>query len=169
VVVGVLVCAALGYGAVSSAFQSGSSTHQAKARALATPNRPPSNDPVLVGAGDISSCDQDNDAATAKLVSGVITSATGQAGVVTVGDNAYETGTEEEFQHCYGPTWGQFKDKTRPAPGNHEYKSGNADGYFNYFGAAAGDRDKGYYSYDLGTWHIVVLNTNDHCKETACD
>src|SRR3989442_5681443 len=61
------------------------------------------------------------------------------------------------------------RNRTRPAPGNHEYKSGDADGYLNYFGAAAGDPAQGYYSYDLGTWHIVVLNTNDHCKEIACD
>src|SRR3989442_11319910 len=51
------------------------------------------------------------------------------------------------------------RNRTRPAPGNHEYKSGNADGYFNYFGAAAGDPSQGYYSYDLGTWHIVALNS----------
>jgi len=99
----------------------------------------------------------------------VVTGATGQVVVFTAGDNAYESGTDSEFQHCYNPTWGRFKDRTRPAPGNHEYKPGNADGYFNYFGAAAGDPAQGYYSYDLGTWHIVVLNTNDHCKEIACD
>ena len=159
----------IAYWTYNTAIEGGSSSHQAKARTLPTPNRPPSNHPVLVGAGDISSCAQDNDAATAKLVNGVITSATGQVGVFTVGDNAYESGTDEEFEHCYGPTWGQFKDRTRPAPGNHEYKSGNAGGYFNYFGAAAGDPAQGYYSYDLGTWHIVVLNTNDHCRQVACD
>src|SRR5207249_3815567 len=81
----------------------------------------------------------------------------------------YESGTDGEFEQCYDPTWGRFKDRTRPAPGNHEYKSGNADGYFKYFGAAAGDPARGYYSYDLGTWHIVVLNTNDHCQQVACD
>jgi len=169
-IVGVVAIAGLGYWTYTTAIEGGSSSHQAKARTLPTPDRPPSNDPVLVGAGDISSCNQDNDAATAKLVNQVIGSALGQVGVFTVGDNAYETGTDDEFHHCYGPTWGQFNDRTRPAPGNHEYKSGNADGYFNYFGAnAAGDPSQGYYSYDVGSWHIIVLNTSDHCRQVACD
>ena len=64
---------------------------------------------------------------------------------------------------------GRHKDRTRPALGNHEYKTGNANGYFQYFGASAGDPSKGYYSYDLGGWHIVVLNTNDHCNALSCD
>ena len=65
-----------------------------------------------------------------------------------------------EFANCYDPTWGRHKSRTRPAPGNHEYLTSGATGYFGYFGAAAGDPQKGYYSYDLGSWHIVVLNSN---------
>src|SRR5437899_718076 len=169
-VVGVIACAGLVYWVFSSVISGGDSNHQIRNRLAGTPLKTAvSNDPVLVGAGDISSCAQDNDASTAKLLDGVVTGATGQVVVFTAGDNAYESGTDSEFQHCYNPTWGRFKDRTRPAPGNHEYKPGNADGYFNYFGAAAGDPAQGYYSYDLGTWHIVVLNTNDHCKEIACD
>jgi hypothetical protein len=60
---------------------------------------------------------------------------------------------------CFASTWGRFKDRTRPAIGNHEYEEKYLDSYFAYFGKAAGERGKGYYSYDLGTWHIIVLNT----------
>ena len=67
----------------------------------------------------------------------------------------------------HNPYWGQFKARTRPSPGNHEYETAGASGYFDYFGAAAGDPDKGYYSYDLGSWHLVALNSN--CEEIRCD
>ena len=77
-----------------------------------------------------------------------------------MGDNAYESGTLTEYQTCYDPSWGSVKAVTRPALGNHDYKTTDAAGYFAYFGAAAGDPTKGYYSYDLGAWHIVVLNSD---------
>ena len=118
------------------------------------PSPPPSGDPVLVGAGDIASCSSAGDEATANLLDGI-------AGTVyTLGDNAYESGTATEFANCYDPTWGRQKARTRPAPGNHDYNTAGAGGYYGYFGAAAGDPSKGYYSYDLGAWHIVVLNSN---------
>jgi hypothetical protein len=85
--------------------------------------------------------------------------------VYTLGDNVYETGTAAEFTNCYNPSWGRFKDRTHPTVGNHEYGTSNATGYYGYFGAAAGDPTKGYYSYDLGQWHIVVLNSN--CSEVG--
>ncbi|HZQ68768.1 MAG TPA: metallophosphoesterase [Terriglobales bacterium] len=118
-------------------------------------NAPPaSSDPVLVGAGDIASCDDLRGAqATAKLIESI------PGTVFAAGDLAYPQGTDEQFANCYGPTWGRFKDRTRPAPGNHEYRSNGASGYNHYFGAAAGDPARGYYSYDLGAWHIVVLNS----------
>jgi hypothetical protein len=116
--------------------------------------------PVLVGAGDIASCDDLAGAqATAKLLDSI------PGTVFTAGDLAYPDGSDEEFANCYGPTWGRFKDRTRPAPGNHEYHSDGASGYARYFGAAAGDPQKGYYSYDLGDWHIVVLNSQ--CAEVG--
>src|SRR2546426_3951255 len=128
---------------------------------------PGPNDPVLVGAGDIASCASDGDEKTALLLDQIV--ATGIETVVfTAGDNAYESGTIQEFEQCYGPSWGRHKDRTRPAPGNHEYHDGKADGYFQYYGAIAGDPAQGYYSYDLGGWHIIVLNTNDHCQRVAC-
>jgi PKD repeat protein len=115
------------------------------------------DDVTFVGAGDIASCSSTGDEATAALIDGI-------AGTVyTTGDNAYETGTASEFANCYEPSWGRFKARTRPSVGNHEYGTPNASGYFGYFGSAAGDPTKGYYSYDLGQWHIVVLNSN--CSE----
>jgi len=92
--------------------------------------------------------------ATAKLIDAI------PGTVFAAGDLAYENGTYEEFQKCYGPTWGRFKARTRPTPGNHEYKGSAATGYFRYWDGQAGDPRKGYYSFDLGAWHIVVLNTN---------
>lgn len=83
--------------------------------------------------------------------------------VFAAGDLAYENGSAVEFRDCYGGTWGPFKSRTRPALGNHEYNTPGAAPYFAYWGPAAGPAGKGYYSYELGAWHIVVLNTN--CKE----
>jgi len=115
---------------------------------------PQASDPVLVGAGDIADCsDLSGAEATAKLLDAI------PGAVFTVGDNAYESGTAKQFRDCYGPTWGRHKARTRPAPGNHEFHSGGATPYFDYFGANAGDPARGYYSYDLGAWHIVVLNS----------
>jgi acid phosphatase type 7 len=126
-------------------------------------------DPILVGAGDIASCAQDNDEKTAQLLDATASEAVGEVVVFTAGDNAYETGTPEEFQQCYEPTWGRHKDRTRPAPGNHEYETPSGAGYFRYFGPSAGDPTLGYYSFDLGVWHIIVLNTSDHCFSLSCD
>ena len=113
-----------------------------------------SENPVLIGAGDIASCSSTGDEVTAKLIDDFPTGT-----VFTTGDNAYESGTNREFDNCYGPSWGRHKARTYPSPGNHEYYTANASGYFSYFGAAAGDPSKGYYSYDIGEWHIVVLNS----------
>src|SRR3954466_15743617 len=109
---------------------------------------------VLVGAGDIATCTGTGDSRTADLVARI------PGTVFTLGDNAYDRGSPAEFSRCYGPTWGRFKGRTRPAIGNHEYGTVGAAGYFGYFGAAAGPRPKGYYSYDAGSWHVVVLNNN---------
>jgi hypothetical protein len=128
----------------------------------ATPS--PADDPILVGAGDISSCSigKVGDEATAKLLDMI------PGTVFTAGDNAYPDGTIDQFNNCYGPTWGRHKARTLPAAGNHDYHVPKASGYFTYFGAAAGDPTKGYYSYDLGAWHIIVINSNcaffDGCK-----
>ena len=118
--------------------------------------------PVLVAAGDIASCASSGDEATADLL------ATIDGTVITLGDNAYEQGLAENYRECYYPTWGTFKDRTLPIPGNHEYETEGAQGYFDYFGDAAGDPSKGYYSYDLAGWHIVALNSNECLQISGC-
>ncbi len=112
------------------------------------------DDPVLVGAGDIATCEFDDDEATALLLDGI------PGTVITLGDNVYDSGRAAEFRNCYGPTWGRHRARTRPSAGNHEYRTAAAAPYFDYFGSAAGPPGQGWYSYDLGTWHIVVLNSN---------
>lgn len=107
---------------------------------------------VVAGAGDIcgSACDDTRD---------VLTTINPTA-VITLGDNAYSDGTDEEFRTKYNPTWGQFKSITFPSAGNHDYETPGAAGYFNYFGSRAGERGKGYYSFDVGDWHFIALNSN---------
>ena len=118
-------------------------------------------DPSILAAGDIASCSSSGDEATASLLD-----ANPGATVLTLGDNVYDDGTPEEFAKCYDPSWGRAKNRTKPSPGNHEYGTSGASGYFGYFGRAAGDPSKGYYSFDLGNWHIVSLNSN--CDEIDC-
>jgi hypothetical protein len=109
---------------------------------------------VLIGAGDIASCKNNNDEATARLLDR-------QDGVVfTTGDNVYEDGTAQEFRDCYGPTWGRHLGRTRPSPGNHEYHTPGAAPYYTYFGSNAGPAGLGYYSYDVAGWHILSLNSS---------
>lgn len=120
---------------------------------------PAAGDPILLAAGDIARCGEPGASATAALLERL------PGTVATLGDNAYRAGSKREFAACYDPTWGAAKGRTRPSPGNHEYGTRGAQGYFGYFGAAAGDRDTGYYSYDLGEWHVVALNSN--CAEAG--
>ena len=114
--------------------------------------------PVLVGAGDIADCNTIRDDATANQLDSI------PGTVFADGDNAYPNGTATNFTDCYDPTWGRHKARTRPVVGNHEYdSSGTAASYFTYFGAATADplgNGFGYYSYDLGAWHVVVLNSD---------
>jgi acid phosphatase type 7 len=118
--------------------------------------------PVVVAAGDIADCATEDDEATANLVDGI------EGTVLTLGDNAYSHGSSENFAECYEPSWGRFKARTLPSPGNHDYETSGASGYFDYFGTAAGEPDKGYYSYDLGSWHLVALNSNCGEEEIRC-
>lgn len=113
----------------------------------------------IVAAGDIADCGSNGtwfpDAAnTAVLVE------PGDVAVLTLGDNTYPIGAPEEFEGCFNTVWGQFRDRIRPSPGNHDYMTTDADGYFDYFGTAAGPDRRGYYSYDVGLWHVVSLNSN---------
>ena len=110
-------------------------------------------DVVLVGAGDIADCSSTSAEATARLLDEI------PGTVFTLGDNAYPNGSPSDYHNCYDPAWGRHKWRTHPTPGNHDYNTTNAAGYFEYFGSAAGDPTRGYYSYDLGAWHVVVLNS----------
>ncbi|MDQ4080470.1 MAG: PKD domain-containing protein, partial [Gemmatimonadota bacterium] len=110
---------------------------------------------VLVGAGNIARCEYTNDDRTAALLDEMPTAA-----VFTTGDNIYGGGSLSDYQTCYGPNWGRHISRTRPAPGETDYATAGAAGYFAYFGAAAGAAGEGYYSYDMGSWHVVVLNSN---------
>jgi hypothetical protein len=109
---------------------------------------------TFTGAGDIATCSGDHDEATAELLDGI------DGTVFDLGDSAYNNGTAEEFGACYDPTWGRFRDRTWPVPGNHDYYTPGAAGYFGYFGERAGNPAEGWYSFDLGGWHIIALNSN---------
>jgi 3',5'-cyclic AMP phosphodiesterase CpdA len=125
--------------------------------APATPTARPSGPAMVVAAGDIASCTEAGDEATARLVEEL------PGTVLTLGDTVYDHGSPREFEQCYQPTWGRFRDRTRPAPGNHDYETEGAAGYFAYFGSRAGRPGEGWHSFDLGQWHVVALNSN--CEE----
>ena len=114
----------------------------------------PASTEVLLSAGNIASCGGDGDQLTAQILDTI------PGTVLTAGDNAFPNGTLTDYQNCYGPSWGRHKDRTFATLGNNEYDSGTADGSFDYFGDRAGPRGKGYYSFDRGDWHIIVLNSN---------
>jgi acid phosphatase type 7 len=136
--------------------------------AATLPRAAAASDPVIAAAGDIAcgpgskpgtnSCHQ---MATSNLLVGA-----GLDAVLPLGDLQYERGAADAFASSYGPSWGRVKSITHPAVGNHEYGTKGAAGYFSYFGAAAGDPAKGYYSYDIGSWHLISLNSN--CGSVRC-
>lgn len=144
------------------------------------PQAPTEHDPVagvrVAAAGDIA-CDpagpqygnglggglECRQRATSDLLVGAAYEA-----VLVLGDIQYESGARDAFDASYDPTWGRVRSSTRPVPGNHEYRTAGAAGYFEYFGTAAGDPAKGYYSFEVGDWHVVALNSN--CAEVGgCD
>ena len=126
---------------------------------------PPATIRRLVAAGDIAECDLHHDEATAALIDQLLTGTDGT--VAALGDTVYPDGTAEQYASCYEPSWGRHRHRTRPAVGNHEYRTPGASGYFEYFGSAAGDPGQGWYSYELGSWQIIVLNSN--CGEVDCE
>ena len=115
---------------------------------------------VMIAAGDIAACDEEGDSATAALIADL------DGTVATLGDNVYPQGSDATYADCYGPTWGAFRDRTRPAIGNHDFDSDGGAAYSRYFGEVAGAPGEGWYSYDLGTWHVVVLNSM--CAAVGC-
>ncbi|MEX0992170.1 MAG: metallophosphoesterase [Actinomycetota bacterium] len=134
-------------------------------------------DPVIAAAGDIA-CDPRNPAFRKGNGTGSLCRAADTTrrierldpdAVLTLGDNQYDHGRLKAFRRSYRRSWGTFLDRTSPVPGNHDYETKRAGGYFTYFGARAGERGKGYYSFDLGTWHVVALNSNCWIVECAAD
>lgn len=120
---------------------------------------PTTNSSYNGGAGTVTACQQ---RATSDLLLGL-----NPAAVLPLGDEQYEVGALSEFQTAYDSTWGRLNALSHPVPGNHEYQTSSAaSGYFDYFNGAgnptglAGERGKGYYSYDLGNWHLIALNSN---------
>lgn len=116
---------------------------------------------VLVGAGDIAMCDAPGADLTARLLDRL------PGTVFTAGDNAYMSGAAAEFERCYQPTWGRHRDRTRPIPGNHDYGTLGAAPYFSYFGSRAGPSGLGYYSYTVGPWLVVALNSEIDVSATS--
>lgn len=123
---------------------------------LTIPAPPPVPTVMFSGAGDIGLCGSPGPEATAKLLDET-------PGVVfTLGDNAYPHASAENFSNCYDPSWGRHRSRTRPIAGNHDWYNNLWGAYFDYFGASAGIPGLGYYSYDLGGWHVLALNSNLH-------
>lgn len=130
-----------------------------------------SKSPVIPGkgvnvyaAGDIADCrrlppEETGAAETAEVIAGGLKRHP-EAVVLALGDNTYPNGLFNEFVDCFEPTWGQFKKRIMPVPGNHEYYSPNAAGYYRYFGDAAGPAQRGYYSRRIGNWHVIAINSN---------
>jgi hypothetical protein len=167
-----------GYGAYLDALHNNGAAAQptlAASLPTATPILSPTTapvstggDPIIAAAGDIA-CDPadgnfksgsgTSNACRQRATSDLLTGKN-YAAVLTLGDNQYEDGTLPKYQQSFDPSWGRVKSIIRPAVGNHEYNTAGADGYYSYFGAAAGDKTKGYYSYDIGAWHIIALNSN---------
>jgi PKD repeat protein len=136
----------------------------------------PTGDPVIAAAGDIACSSTSSDfnggqgtsTACRQLHTSDLLIGAGLTAVLPLGDLQYPTGTLAEFQASYDPSWGRVKGITFPAPGNHDYDELGAAGYFQYFGPVAGDPAEGYYSFDVGDWHVVSLNSN--CGDVGgCD
>jgi hypothetical protein len=115
---------------------------------------------TLLAAGDVADCSLSADTATAGLL------AARPGTVAMLGDGAYPNGSAADYSGCYEPTWGRVRGRTRPVPGDHDYDASGAAGYFGYFGAAAGQPGQGWYSYELGPWHVVALNSV--CGHVGC-
>jgi len=147
---------------------------------LAAAGAPPASaaDPVVMAAGDVA-CDSAgistpglcSQTYTSNLMLSQKASAEGLAGVLALGDLQYPSGGLSDFRSYFGPSWGRLGSLLRPAPGNHEYQTSGAAGYFDYFaglGVPTGKRGEGWYSFDIGSWHFVSLNSSDGCSPVKC-
>jgi hypothetical protein len=123
-----------------------------------SPGAPGGADASIVAVGDIADCALPGAALTARLAQSL------PGTVLTLGDHVYPSGTDHAFSGCYNSTWGVVKGRTYPTPGNHEWEADGGAPYFRYFGAAAGP---GYYSFNLGSWHVLSLNSNIDVSERS--
>jgi hypothetical protein len=156
-----LVTARLGPGPVGSTETPTPSASPGSASTGSTPSASPEV-ATLLAVGDIGYCNASNDDLVGKLAASL------PGTIALLGDIAYEAGTAKDYANCFNPTWGTLLDRIRPAPGNHDYETRGAAGYFSYFGAAAGTAGEGWYSYDLGAWHVVALNSECGAIEGGC-
>jgi len=123
------------------------------------PSPPPEQIAVVIAAGDIAQCDTPLAPSTPAMSTALLVESI-PGTVLTLGDNVYYEGTAAQFAACYAPTWGRFQSRTNPSPGNHDYETAAAAGYFDYFGDRAGPDRRGYYSFNAGAWHLISLNSN---------
>jgi hypothetical protein len=148
--------------AVSSPSPSASAT---EGSATASPGATPASSQgqaVLLAVGDIGYCGANNDDLVGQLAASL------PGTIALLGDNAYDKGSVSDYANCFDPTWGPLRDRLRPVPGNHEFETRHAAGYFGYFGAAVGTPGEGWYSYDLGTWHLIALDSECGAIEGGC-
>jgi len=157
-VVAVLAAGCTGEGGDRQGGTQGGQVRPSGTSAGLDPPRGTAGTPV-VAAGDIADCGHEGDEATAALLDHL------PGTILALGDLAYQRGSAKEFERCYGPGWGRHAGRTRPVPGNHEYKTDRAAGYHGFFGKRAGPPGKGWYSFDLGSWHLVALNSN--CEQAG--
>jgi acid phosphatase type 7 len=127
------------------------------------PDAPRAGEEVLLAVGDIGACDQEADDRVARLADSL------PGTIALLGDTVYPQATDEVLRECLEPAWGPLRDRIRPAAGNHDYVEGSADAWFDFFGEAAGRAGEGWYSYSLGAWHVVALNSNLCGERGGCD
>jgi acid phosphatase type 7 len=116
--------------------------------------------PVVIAAGDIASCNSSGDELTSRLVESI------PGTLITLGNNAYQNGTERDYEKCFNPSWGQFLSRMKPAIGNLDYNTAGAEAFFDYFSTILGETDEAYYSYEVGNWQVIALDSN--CVTVGC-
>lgn len=127
------------------------------------PDAPRAGEEVLLAVGDIGACDQEADDQVARLADSL------PGTIAMLGDTVYPEARADVIRDCLQPAWGPMRDRIRPAPGNHDYVDGSADAWFDFFGEAAGRAGEGWYSYSLGAWHVVALNSTLCGEQGGCD
>lgn len=155
-VVGLAVLTAVGLNAWTSGL-----TNVAVAPDFTLPEIGPDDDTILA-VGDIAVCGMQNDELTGQLAAEL------PGTILALGDMVYESGTESEFKRCFDSSWGAVKDRIRPVPGNHEFETAGAGPYYEHFGDAAGTPGLGWYSFDIGAWHVIALNSNCRDQQNVC-